>query len=458
MYNYRNLSYPAAALLLTALSATAFATNGYFTHGTGARAKGQAGAGLASPHDAISVAANPASALATAGRFDFGLSLFNPRRSYNASASQANGNGGAFTIGPNAIDSEREFFLIPHIAWNIALDDDSALGLAFYGRGGMNTRWQGGSATFDPDGPGPAPVSEQSGTFGAGTAGVNLAQAFFDLAYARRVSDRITLGGALVVGVQAFEADGVAPFAGFTESFAASGGQTPPSRLSNNGHDYSWGAGLKVGFQAVAGRGLQLAGSFQTKIRMSEFDDYADLFAEQGDFDIPASALLGATLRVTNALRLSLDLERTFYSDVASVGNALGNVFACPTAGAGGASLSACLGGSNGAGFGWRDMTTVKLGAEWDINGSWTVRGGISDGDQPIPESEVLFNILAPGVIEQHITAGFTRRSSNGGEWTLAVMYALNNEVSGVNAFDPTQTISLEMDQWEAELGYSWRF
>jgi long-chain fatty acid transport protein len=161
---------------------------------------------------------------------------------------------------------------------------------------------------------------------------------------------------------------------------------------------------------------------------------------------------------VIPALRLSLDVERTYYSDVASVGNALGNLFACPTAGAGGNDLGSCLGGNNGAGFGWRDMTTVKLGAEWVVNPTWTVRGGISDGDQPIPESEVLFNILAPGVIERHVTAGVTRKSAGGGEWTFALMYALNNEVSGVNAFDPTQTISLEMDQWEAEVGYSWRF
>ena len=73
----------------------ALATNGYFTHGIGAKAKGQAGAGIAAPEDAIAVATNPAAALATSGRFDAGISLFNPRRSYSATPSQANGNGAA---------------------------------------------------------------------------------------------------------------------------------------------------------------------------------------------------------------------------------------------------------------------------------------------------------------------------------------------------------------------------
>jgi len=37
-------------------------------------------------------------------------------------------------------------------------------------------------------------------------------------------------------------------------------------------------------------------------------------------------------------------------------------------------------------------------------------------------------------------------------------MYAFNNDVTGLNPLDPTQTIMFEMRQWELEFGYSWRF
>lgn len=453
-------SFIRAVLLAVVLGlpVTALATNGYFMHGVGTRAKGQAGAGSAAPQDAIEVATNPSAGLATSGQLDIGLAVFNPRRSYSASASLANGNGGAFTIGEGSLDSGREYFLVPHIAWSRRLSDDSAFSLAFYGRGGMNTRWSGGSASFDPDGPGPAPVGEFPGTFGAGRAGVNLSQAFIDVGYARRVSPALDVGGALVFGVQSFEATGVASFAGFTETFALSGGQTPPTALSDNGTDYSLGLGAKLGFRWDAASSLSVAGSYQSKIRMSEFDDYADLFAEQGNFDIPPSLVLGIAIRAGADVSLFADVERTWYSEVDSVGNSLARLFDCPTAGAGGSDTSACLGGRNGAGFGWQDMTTVKLGAEWRVNETWIVRGGFSDGDQPIPDSEVLFNILAPGVIEQHVTLGATRRSDTGLQWSVALMHALDHEISGVSPFDPTQTIALQMDQWEAEVSFSLKF
>ena len=70
----------------------------------------------------------------------------------------------------------------------------------------------------------------------------------------------------------------------------------------------------------------------------------------------------------------------------------------------------------------------------------------------------MLFNILAPAVIEDHVTVGFTRTRGENSEFSFALMYALDNSVSGINPFDPTQTITLEMRQWELEFGYSWRF
>lgn len=451
-----------AVLVVTAFftlgTGSAFATNGYFTHGTGTKNKGMAGAGLAMTGDAIAIANNPAAALFATGKLDAGIAIFSPLRSYSSSASLAQGNGGAFTIGPNNIDSKREYFFIPHVAYSWALGSDSALGLAFYGRGGMNTTWVGGDATFDPDGPGPAPVTTFPGTFGAGKAGVDLSQAFLDVAYARKAGDNFTWGAALVVGIQAFEATGVATFAPFTETFAASGGTQLPTNLSDNGHEFSTGVGAKLGFQANLGPSTSLAAMYQSQISMGEFDKYADLFAENGGFDIPANAKIGLTFKARENVSVSLDVEHTWFSDADSVGNPFSNIFACPTAGAGGMDLSSCLGGANGAGFGWDDVTTYKVGVEWGTGAAMTWRAGLSHADQPIAESEVLFNILAPAVIEDHVTFGFTRQRGQSSEFNFALMYAFDNDVTGVSPLDPTQTITFEMNQWEVEFGYSWRF
>jgi len=451
--------FTATALVAGLFAAgSAFATNGYFTHGIGTKNKAMAGSGIAMPEDAIDIANNPAVAAVVGDHLVLGAALFSPIRKYETSASQLNGQFGAFTIGPNKLESNSKYFVIPHIARNWQLDNGNAFGLAFYGRGGMNTDWKGGTATFDPDGPGPAPIMTLDGTYGGGKTGVNLSQAFLDITYGKALNEKFSLGVSAVLVAQMFKANGVRNFAGFTETFAASGGMTMPQNLSNNGTDWSYGAGFKVGFHSQLTDAFSLGLMYQSKIWMSEFDDYADLFAQQGDFDIPANLKFGMTFRASDSIALNFDIDHIWYSDVDSVGNSIANIFACPTAGQGGMDLSRCLGGDNGAGFGWEDMTVYKAGMKWKAGEDWTWRFGYSYGKQPIPSSQMTFNILAPATIESHITAGFTLNRTPNRDLNVSLMIAPNKKVSGPQNFDPTQTVSFEMYQWELEVSYGWRF
>ena len=106
-------------------------------------------------------------------------------------------------------------------------------------------------------------------------------------------------------------------------------------------------------------------------------------------------------------------------------------------------------------------MTTYKLGFEWQRDEDTTLRFGYSYGEQPVQQADVLFNILAPGVMEQHVTFGLTRKAANGGEWNFSLMYAPEKSVTGPSAFDPgpdfmsPQMIELKMSQLEFEVAYS---
>jgi long-chain fatty acid transport protein len=123
----------------------------------------------------------------------------------------------------------------------------------------------------------------------------------------------------------------------------------------------------------------------------------------------------------------------------------------------GGSDFESCLGGKKGPGFGWEDMTVYKLGASWKYSDTWTWRAGYSFTDQPIPKDQMTFNILAPGVVEQHFTVGFTQARPGGNEVNLSFMYAPETSVKGENNFDPRQTVELSMSQIELELSYSWK-
>ena len=473
----------ASALGLVLLSSAAMATNGYFTHGVGTESKGMAGSGVGSNavSGPIMGASNPALAVFAEDSWEVGLALFSPLRSYDAGSSLAMGSGGAFTIGPGKFDSSSNWHAIPHVAKNFRLSGGSVINVAFYGRGGMNTDWDDSDAFayFDPTGMGGAgqPIP---GVYGDGDAGVDLMQAFLAVNWAGKAGDKFAWGLGPVFALQMFEANGLMSFMPYTETFnncfffqaPGSCDPTPPS-LSNNGHDTSTGFGAAAGIWWGMGDAVSVGLAYQSKMSMSEFKDYSDLFAEGGGFDIPASYKLGLSFQGTNNVRLNLDIEHIEYSDVTSIANGIENIFSCPYAVYGGvlratgdpaAALAAaqasppenCLGGSNGAGFGWEDMTVYKLGVEWTHSERNTYRFGYSYGEQPIPDSEVLFNILAPGVMEQHFTFGMTRKGSNGGAWNFSLMYAPTNSVKGVNPFDPTQEIEIEMSQFEFEVSYLW--
>ncbi len=92
------------------------------------------------------------------------------------------------------------------------------------------------------------------------------------------------------------------------------------------------------------------------------------------------------------------------------------------------------------------------------MNPDFTLRAGVSQGDQPIPSSEVLFNILAPAVIETHVTAGFTWNMRPTMEINVAGMYAPEKSLTGANPLDPGQTIELTMHQYELEASVGIKF
>jgi long-chain fatty acid transport protein len=280
-------------------------------------------------------------------------------------------------------------------------------------------------------------------TFG-GTkpTGVDLMQLFIEPTYARKLNAQHSIGVSPIIAYQRFEAKGL-------EAFGQLGFSSDAANLTNNDHDSSFGFGGRIGYLGEIVPGFFVGAAYQTKIYMSELDKYKGLFAEQGDFDIPANWSVGVSVEATPEITLALDVQQILYSGIDSVHNPM-----LPNL------QTALLGNDGGAGFGWDDMTIVKVGAQWQAAPDWMIRAGYSYGKQPIPDSEVLFNILAPGVIEQHITAGCTKKIGSNQELHLAIMYALENTVSGANPLEVPgqQTIELKMKQWEYTAGYSWNF
>ncbi len=418
----------AALLTSLLLPAAAHATNGYFQHGYGIKAKGMAGVGIALPQDALAAATNPAGMAWVGNRVDVGLDWFKPNRS-----SEIVGNGGVPPFGVPSLDGRfdgngRSSFLIPEFGLNRMISPALSAGVTVYGNGGMNTTYE------------TSPFARMGGS---SPAGVDLTQLFVSPTIAYKFLPRHSVGVSLNLAYQTFAASGLAPFGQF-------GLSSDPTRLSNNGHDDSTGWGVRIGWTGQVTDAITLGATYQSKTKMSRFDKYAGLFAEQGRFDIPANYGLGIAAKVLPGVVVAADVQKIEYSGVPAVANPLSNLFG-----------GARLGEANGPGFGWRDMTVVKLGASWDVRPNLVLRGGLSHGRQPIPASETFFNILAPGVIETHLTLGATWTLANGHEVSLAYMHGFKKTVNGSGSIPPTfggGNANLTMDQNALGIAYGIRF
>jgi len=365
------------------------------------KAKGIGGAGVAFPQDALAPATNPAGAAFLDDQLDFGLSYFRPNRSADFNGGHFEGNG-------------KENFFIPEIGAKYSLTSDLSLALAVYGNGGMNTDYA--APLFDTAYPGTP-----------SNAGINLEQLFIAPTLAYKVAEGHAFGVSPIFAYQRFKATGLEEFG-----------------VASAGNDESYGGGVRVGYTGVLTDWLSVGATYQSRIYASRFDKYSGLFAGQGDFDIPSNFALGFAVHPIKPLTFAFDVERILYSQVNSVGNLL-----TPA-------NSQSLGADSGPGFGWKDVTAIKTGIAYEVTDTLTLRVGYNYSTQPIRDSQTYFNILAPGVVQHHATAGVTWKFRE--NWDLSAFYAhaFEQKVSGDGP--PFGVADLAMKQDSFGLSVGWQF
>jgi long-chain fatty acid transport protein len=126
--------------------------------------------------------------------------------------------------------------------------------------------------------------------------------------------------------------------------------------------------------------------------------------------------------------------------------------------GGGNAGIPNSLGPKDGRGFGWSNVNVIKLGIEHQYNDKLTLRAGFGKGDNPVQSRDVTFNILAPGVVQKHYTAGLSQTVGKSSEVTVSYMHAARNAVTGASLYNDfgmaagTETIQM----YQNSLGVAW--
>ena len=441
-------NYLTITIIILVMAAPAvYATNGYMSHGYGITSKGMAGAGSALPQDTLSIFNNPAGLVRLGRRYDVELELFSPEREYKANDDFAPPPP-PFSVPPGTEESENDYFLIPSFGISFPLDNRNMIGIALAGQGGMNTEYA--ADTFANFAAPPGTPANPTGAFTATEpTGVDLAQMALAVTYARELGEfpglgitRQSIGITPILAAQRFKARGLQPFKALSVS---------PDNLTNNGYDYSYGGGVRVGWLgSLLNDQLNVGISYQSKLRMTDFDDYEGLFAGGGEFDIPAVLNFGMAFVITPELTIVADYKRIYYDDIDALSNtndvSFEEIISRP---------DNRLGGDDGLGFGWEDINVYSVGLQYQVDDKLTLRAGYSDADEPWKDVNTLFNVLAPATVEKHASLGATYKLDKQSRVNLAFTHAFENTIDGTSQFTGPQTGHVRMSQNILQISYS---
>ena len=409
--------------VLMALSAPAqsFAAEGIQLIGYGARQTALSAADIADSRDAMSLSLNPAGIVGLDTQFQFDFAGIFADRGYEAT-------GPLVVVAPGRVQSGQPAFPVPNGGALYRIDAESAWGWVFYGNGGVNTTYGFNNykpAIYAPNVALPTPpfppglvlagpliAPSFGGPFGDGYAGIDLRQEFVSLDYARKLGP-VTLGVAPTVAVQILNLQGLQTLSAYSFD---------PYHLSNNGYDWSFGGGLRLGLEYSILSNLRFGLSAATPMFMTPFGKYAGAIADHGKMDVPANINAGFAVDATPDLTLMAGWKHIFYHAVPSLGNSSFPLY------------YGQLGSFGGPGFGWRDTDLVSVGAEWRALKPLTLRAGYGYSTAMIGSQDVTLNVLAPAISHHNLSGGFKFEIDKNNSIDFSTVYALKNTLSGPEA------------------------
>ncbi len=422
------------ALILLFASQSASAINGYFAIAYGAKMTGMAGASIAFPQDTLAAAINPAGMSQVEG-WDVGARFLHLPRDAEF---DCRGIGACDEIVRD--DSKRDYWMIPNFGWNKRLSDKSTLGVTVYGNGGINTAYRRRLFTETAERVLGAPSITTNGHLG-----VDFAQVIIATTYTYEVSPKNYIAIAPLFGIQKFSAQGLDFFQGLSSD---------PGSLTNKGDEVAYGLGVKFGWFYKPNDTFQFGAFYAPKMQMTKMKKYSGLLANNGDFDIPSNFGVGLAVNFSKQFSVAFDVTRINYHEI----DALSNPVPTVTEFTGGFSADRLLGAKDGVGFGWKSITGYKLGARYILDDKITLRVGANYGEEQIPRKSSILNLITPAMPSKHLTAGFSYKTSDNSEWTLAVMHAFRNEMTAKDTAFFGSDVKFGINETTLDIGYTRHF
>lgn len=177
--------------------------------------------------------------------------------------------------------------------------------------------------------------------------------------------------------------------------------------------DTSYGAGARVDAGNALGERLSWNIGYQSRIGMAAFSNYRGVFADPGEFDIPASATASMRLALTPEFGVDVGVQRVMYSAITPFASA-----SLPTR------FLALLGDGASPVFAWRDLDVYSVGWSLRDDAIGTLQMRYTTRQQPVPTSKLLERALAPATANDMISLGWSRSIGAYSDFGFSANYA----------------------------------
>jgi long-chain fatty acid transport protein len=229
---------------------------------------------------------------------------------------------------------------------------------------------------------------------------------------AYRLNAAASVGASLLLTGQSYKAEGLQAFASQS---------TNPAALTNQGEDYSYGVGLRIGGYWRVSPMLSLGTSWSPKVRMSKLDKYAGLLPDGGRLDVPESFVAGLQFSPSERVSILLDYKRINYADSSAFGNQPFNG-------------TVPRGAAGGPGLAWKNMDVFKAGVRAEVTNQFRLSVGGSLNSEAFDEKDVSSNILTPATFRKHVTVALAYVQSAASEWSIFYNRSNGDRLTGPSA------------------------
>ena len=177
--------------------------------------------------------------------------------------------------------------------------------------------------------------------------------------------------------------------------------------------DQSYGAGARIDVSNALGERLRWNIGYQSRVGMGAFGNYRGVFADAGNFDIPASATAQLSYALSPSFGVDVGVQRVMYSAIAPFTSSNLPI-----------RFLALLGDGSSPTFAWRDLDVYSIGwtlhnaAIGDLQLRYTTR------QQPMPTSKLLENALSGAIANDIVSLGWSRAFSANSRVNLMASYA----------------------------------